>query len=127
MKKITLIIALIISAISFANAQYNSSKTYVSGYTKSNGTYVQGHYRTSSNSTINDNYSTYPNVNPHTGKLGTVKPDYATPTYSQKSTYNSTKSHNSYSNSTKSYNSYSTPTYRITPSPQYKSVYRNNR
>lgn len=46
---------------------------WVNGYTKSNGTIVEGHYRTSPNSTTSDNYSTYGNYNPYTGKTGTVK------------------------------------------------------
>ena len=45
--------------------------TYVRGYYKSNGTYVQPHYRSSPNSTTSDNWSTYGNTNPYTGKRGT--------------------------------------------------------
>ena len=44
---------------------------YVHGYTRKDGTYVQPHYRTSPNSTRNDNYSTRGNINPYTGELGT--------------------------------------------------------
>jgi len=44
--------------------------TYVRGYYKSNGTYVEPHYRSSPNSTTSDNWSTYGNVNPHTDKTG---------------------------------------------------------
>ena len=47
---------------------------YVEGYLKKDGTYVQGHYQTDSNSTKTDNYSSQGNVNPHTGKSGTVDP-----------------------------------------------------
>jgi hypothetical protein len=36
---------------------------------------VQGHYRTNPNYTNRDNYSTFPNINPYTGKRGTVQPD----------------------------------------------------
>lgn len=50
--------------------------TYVQGYYRSNGTYVQPHYRTSPNSTINDNYTTRPNVNPYNGNVGTRQPSY---------------------------------------------------
>ena len=45
---------------------------YVNGYTRSDGTYVSGHYRSAPNSTINDNFSTEGNVNPYTGKEGWV-------------------------------------------------------
>ena len=49
----------------------NSSSSYVHGYTRSNGTHVNGYYRTPKNGTKCDNYSTYGNYNPHTGKTGT--------------------------------------------------------
>lgn len=52
---------------------------HVNGYTKSDGTYVQPYTRTSPNNTINDNYSTRPNVNPYTGQPGTRQPDYSYP------------------------------------------------
>ena len=48
---------------------------YVNGYYKSNGTYVQPHYRSNSNSTTSDNFSTYGNTNPYTGEKGTKKND----------------------------------------------------
>jgi hypothetical protein len=44
--------------------------TYVNGYNRRDGTYVQGHYRTDANSTYNDNYSTRGNYNPYTGEAG---------------------------------------------------------
>lgn len=47
---------------------------HVRGYYRSNGTYVQPHYRSSPNGTTLDNYSTKGNVNPYTGKEGTVNP-----------------------------------------------------
>jgi hypothetical protein len=43
------------------------------GFTKS-GTYRQPYYRTSPNKTKLDNWSTKGNVNPYTGKKGTVDP-----------------------------------------------------
>ena len=45
--------------------------TSVKGYYKSNGTYVQPHYRSSPNSTTSDNWSTSGNTNPYTGEKGT--------------------------------------------------------
>lgn len=48
-----------------------TNEVYVSGYTRSDGTYVKGHYRTAPNDTKKDNYSTKGNTNPHTGKKGT--------------------------------------------------------
>ncbi|MFA5060157.1 MAG: hypothetical protein WC676_05970 [Candidatus Omnitrophota bacterium] len=49
--------------------------TYVDGYYRKDGTYVQPHYRSSPNSTEYDNYSTKGNYNPYTGKEGTKNPD----------------------------------------------------
>lgn len=48
--------------------------TYVRGHYRNNGTYVQPHYRTAPNNNIYDNYSTKGNINPYTGKAGTVDP-----------------------------------------------------
>lgn len=55
-----------------ANSAY--SDTYVRGYTRSDGTYVQPHYRSSPDGNVWNNYSTKGNVNPYTGKRGTVDP-----------------------------------------------------
>lgn len=71
MKFIFALLALSISTISMAD-------THVKGYTKSDGTYVEPHYRSDSNNTKFDNYNTKGNVNPYTGKEGAVDP-YATP------------------------------------------------
>lgn len=43
----------------------------ISGYTKSNGTYVAPAHATNPNGTKADNWSTKGNVNPYTGKEGT--------------------------------------------------------
>ncbi len=43
---------------------------YVNGYTRSDGTYVQGYYRSSPNSYRYDNYSSSGNTNPYTGSRG---------------------------------------------------------
>lgn len=72
MKKIIvfLLVGMFSASLAFAN-------TYVRGYTKKNGTYVQPHYRSSPNSTRSDNWSTKGNVNPYTGKRGTKSPTYS--------------------------------------------------
>ena len=49
--------------------------TYVKGYYKQNGTYVEPHYRSSPNGTTTDNFSTKGNVNPYTGQEGTRNPE----------------------------------------------------
>jgi len=48
--------------------------TYVNGYVRSDGTYVQPHFRSSGNSTTLDNYSAQGNTNPYTGNAGSVAP-----------------------------------------------------
>jgi len=52
---------------------------YVRGYTKSNGTYVQPHYRSAPDSSRSDNYSSQGNVNPYTGQHGTERNEYSNP------------------------------------------------
>jgi hypothetical protein len=100
---------ILFAGITFAQ---NPNHVYVNGYTKSNGTYVEGHYRTAPNRTINDNFSTHPNVNPYTGKQGTISPSsydsYTTPSYRY---------------TTPSY-TYTTPSYNYTPSNTYYYIYR---
>jgi hypothetical protein len=43
----------------------------VDGYYKTDGTYVQPHYRSEPNNNSSDNWSTKGNVNPYTGQKGT--------------------------------------------------------
>jgi len=43
----------------------------VSGYTRSNGTYVAPHHATNPDSTTSNNWSHQGNVNPYTGQAGT--------------------------------------------------------
>ncbi len=86
MKKVFFFIAFLFAVVN----SFAQTSNYVSGYTRSNGTYVQGYYRTTPNYTRNDNYSTVGNVNPYTGSYGTKPADnyyvapstYSTPTYS---------------------------------------------
>jgi hypothetical protein len=66
MKKPLLAVAL----ICLAGAAF--AQTYVAPHVRSDGTFVQGHVRSSPNSTSSDNYSTRGNVNPYTGQAGTV-------------------------------------------------------
>jgi len=61
----------VIGILSFADV---SADTFVQGHFKSNGTYVQPHYRSSPDRSFNNNWSTSPNVNPYTGKQGTLAP-----------------------------------------------------
>jgi hypothetical protein len=47
---------------------------HVKGYYRRDGTYVQPHMRSAPDSSYNNNWSTYPNVNPYTGQQGTREP-----------------------------------------------------
>lgn len=64
------------------HSSYKSSYSYgsrsdhtVSGYTRSNGTYVQPSHATNPDATRNNNYSTKGNMNPYTGTYGTKPRD----------------------------------------------------
>ena len=48
--------------------------TYVNGYYRSNGTYVQGHHRSKRDGNVYNNWSTKGNINPYTGEEGTRNP-----------------------------------------------------
>jgi hypothetical protein len=53
-----------------------SASEYVNGYTRKDGTYVQPYYRSSPDNSYNNNYEVKPNVNPYSGKEGTLPPTY---------------------------------------------------
>tara|TARA_B110000459_G_C16154924_1_gene292520 strand:+ start:44 stop:367 length:324 start_codon:yes stop_codon:yes gene_type:complete len=76
MKTFILTLALAFGSFLMSTAQTNPNHVYVDGYYKTNGTYVQPYVRTAPNNTINDNFSTYPNVNPYNGNVGTIEPEY---------------------------------------------------
>lgn len=78
MKHIFLAVLIIMVSASFSFAK----DVFVKGYTRSDGTYVQPHHRSSPDSSRLNNYSTEGNVNPYTGQHGTVNP------YSQPSNQN---------------------------------------
>ena len=49
---------------------------HVRGHYRSNGTYVQPHYRSDRDGSFNNNWSTRPNINPYTGREGTRSPTW---------------------------------------------------
>ena len=65
------------STYSTPTQTYNTDSRYQSGYTRDNGTYVQPTYKTNSNGTNLDNYSTQGNSNPYNGNSGTRAKDYS--------------------------------------------------
>jgi hypothetical protein len=95
-----LIVLFFVTTFSFAQTQ-----VWVNGYYRSNGTYVQGHYRTAPDQKFHNNWSTIGNVNPHTGKPGYKKP------YSNYSTTSSQTQTNSTLNTSYTTPAYKTPTY----------------
>jgi hypothetical protein len=72
-KKIIFCIVFIISAL-LVNSVEAKTVRVKSYYKPSTGKYINSHYKTSSNKTKLDNYSSYGNYNPYTGKKGTVNP-----------------------------------------------------
>ena len=62
------VVTLVLVITAIANADVR-----VRGYYRDNGTYVQPHYRSNPDGNRYNNWSTYPNVNPHTGKIGTKR------------------------------------------------------
>lgn len=85
MKKLLYIFLAYLLLATVAEARYQR------GYWKpSSGTYVAGHFKTKSDSTRFNNYSTKGNYNPYTGKKGYKSPykssfpSYKTPSYRSK-------------------------------------------
>ncbi len=72
MKLPTLVLLAI--AFLFSSPAFASDTVKVKGYTKKDGTYVAPHDRTAPDKSKENNWSTKGNVNPETGKKGTVDP-----------------------------------------------------
>lgn len=66
-----------------------ASDVHVNGYYRSNGTYVEPHYRSAPDGNRYNNFSAASNTNPYTGERGTVNPN---------NSYNSTPPSNYNSN-----------------------------
>ena len=69
--KIAILALVLFASVITANAQ---GYHYVRPYYRHDGTFVQGHYQTNPDGNIYNNWSTYPNVNPFTGRQGTIQP-----------------------------------------------------
>ncbi len=64
----------------------------VRGYYRSIGTYVPMHYRSHADGNFYNNWSTYPNINPYTGRMGTRHaPSSGTAYPSNRSSYSSSR------------------------------------
>ncbi len=69
-----------IVAIAALAASPAFADTYVDGYFRKDGTYVEPHYRSNNDGQRWNNYSTQGNTNPYTGQRGTADP-YPLPSY----------------------------------------------
>ena len=98
MKRLITILAVLM--IICATSLQADAAVRVRGYFRRNGTYVRPYYRSNPDGNFWNNWSTYPNINPYTGAVGTRR----TPRYSSGYSWRTP----SYSWSTPSYlNSYS--------------------
>lgn len=73
LKRIALCISVVLGLL-LTTVPAFAQDVYVQGYFRSDGTYVQPHYRSAPNSTTLDNWSTKGNINPYTGEAGTRDP-----------------------------------------------------
>jgi len=77
MNRTILILFLLTSTSVFAGGSHN-----VSGYARSDGTYVQPHVQTNPDQYRSNNYSSQGNYNPNTGQQGSQRNEYSnTPQY----------------------------------------------
>lgn len=75
---------ILLAALALLVSGTASADQWVNGYTKKDGTYVQGHYRSSPNQYRYDNYSSQGNVNPYTGESGSQRNEWSSqPSYNQ--------------------------------------------
>jgi hypothetical protein len=65
---------IVAALLGLGGAAFAAPDHAVKGYVKQDGTYVAPAMATNPNATKLDNYSTKGNVNPYTGKTGTVDP-----------------------------------------------------
>ncbi|MGJ3194706.1 hypothetical protein [Peribacillus frigoritolerans] len=75
MKKNRWVFLLMILMI-FGGSSQAYADVHVNGYFRKNGTYVQPHYRSDPDGVVFNNFSTFGNFNPYTGKLGTKRSEY---------------------------------------------------
>lgn len=80
-----LLTVLFSATLIFGFAGQADADVWVNGYTRSNGTYVQGHYRSSPDSSPYNNYSYPGNTNPYTGATATGNPSTYLKNYSSTS------------------------------------------
>jgi len=75
------VVGVLLSCLLFIFASYAKADTYVNGYFKKDGTFVEGHYKTTPHETNWGAYSTDGNSNPYTGSDGQRARDYSSEAY----------------------------------------------
>lgn len=61
-------------AVILSSVPVSAQDTYVDGYVRSDGTYVQPHFRSQADNNLDNNFSTRGNTNPYTGSAGREHP-----------------------------------------------------
>jgi len=75
--KMKKVLIAIVAAFTLFQSYPVYAQVRVSGHYRSNGSYVQPHYRSSPDGNFYNNWSTFPNINPYTGSFGTrITPSY---------------------------------------------------
>jgi hypothetical protein len=97
LKKALLIVAVVFGSLLAVHS--SNADDWVRGYYRSSGTYVQPHYRSTADGYFSNNWSTYPNINPYTGSIGTRR----TPSYGTYPSFGSSRSYGGYSSPYRSY------------------------
>jgi hypothetical protein len=113
-------LAATVCAVALVSLQQAIADVYVRGHYRSNGTYVAPHYRSNPDGNVYNNWSTYPNVNPYTGKIGTKHIYPQTTIINPYVGSSQSKQIQSYSPSGINYRrSYQIPSYSETYTPKY--------
>jgi hypothetical protein len=74
MRRLNVAVAVLAIFLLGTISQVLAEDVRVRGYFRQDGTYVQPHMRSAPDSSYNNNWSTYPNINPYTGQQGTHQP-----------------------------------------------------
>lgn len=90
---IALVVGLIVGALVVQVA--HAKDVFVQGHVRSDGTYVQPHYRLAPDHSQYNNYGSQGNYNSYTGQQGTVQPSYGMPQSSYQKPYQSNRGQSS--------------------------------
>ena len=72
MKKVVVMFIVAVSLLTLIGTAF--ADVYVRGYSRGDGTYVQPHYRSNPDGNAFNNWSSRGNINPYTGREGTIDP-----------------------------------------------------